>query len=176
MTPTTPLVAFALVVAGALPAAAQTADPAEDGGALLSPPPLAAPVPAVPPFDPSPRRPRTYDLAPPSAIVGADGTYLGRYSRDRFAPDSVSNPYGRYGSRYSPDSIRNPYGRFGSRYSPESAANPYASNPPVLVDPYRGRLSANPYVPDSVSSPVSPFWRRWKDRGLELWQDLWSGW
>ena len=176
MTRTTGLVAFALLLSWALPAESQTADPAEGWRSSLAPPPLAAPVARVQPLDPSPRRPRTYDIAPPSAVVGADGTYLGRYSRDRFAPDSVSNPYGRYGSRYSPDSIRNPYGRFGSPYSPESATNPYASDPPVLVDPYRGRLSANPYVLDSVAIPVGPFWSRWKDRGLELWQDLWSAW
>lgn len=43
----------------------------------------------------------------------SSGRYLGELSTDRYAPDSVSNPYGRYGSRYSPDSIHNPYGPYG---------------------------------------------------------------
>lgn len=43
----------------------------------------------------------------------SNGTYLGELSSDRYAPDSISNPYGRFGSRYSPESINNPYGPFG---------------------------------------------------------------
>lgn len=61
-------------------------------------------------------------------IVSPDGTYLGTLSSNRYDPDSVSNPYGRYGSRYSPESINNPYGQYGSRYSPDSASNPYATS------------------------------------------------
>lgn len=68
-------------------------------------------------------------------IYGSDGTYLGRLNSNRYDPESVSNPYGRYGSRYSPTSINNPYGAYGSAYSPSSAVNPYASTPPVLVKP-----------------------------------------
>ena len=55
-----------------------------------------------------------YATSPPRIYSG--GMYLGELSPNRYAPDSVSNPYGRYGSRYSPDSINNPYGPFG-RYS-----------------------------------------------------------
>ena len=51
---------------------------------------------------------------PPRLYSG--NAYLGELSQNRYAPDSVSNPYGRYGSRYSPDSINNKYGPFG-RYS-----------------------------------------------------------
>ena len=43
-------------------------------------------------------------------IVGPQGQYLGNLSANPYDPNSVSNPYGRYGSRYSPDSINNPYG------------------------------------------------------------------
>lgn len=53
-------------------------------------------------------------MSPPSLYSG--GKYLGELSNDRYAPNSVSNPYGRYGNRYSPDSINNPYGNYG-RYS-----------------------------------------------------------
>ena len=58
-------------------------------------------------------------------IYSQDGRYLGNLNANRYDPNSVANPYGRYGSRYSPDSINNPYGRYGSRYSPDSANNPY---------------------------------------------------
>jgi len=61
------------------------------------------------------------------AIVAPNGKYLGDLSANPYAPNSVSNPYGRYGSPYSPDSINNPYGRYGSRFSPDSPNNPYAT-------------------------------------------------
>lgn len=63
-------------------------------------------------------------------LVSPDGKYLGKLNANRYDPDSVSNPYGRYGSRYSSDSVNNPYGRYGSRYSSESANNPYATRAP----------------------------------------------
>jgi hypothetical protein len=72
--------------------------------------------------------------APPYIVDGETGKYLGNLSTNRYDPNSVSNPYGRYGSRYSPDSINNPYGQYGSRYSPDSARNPYALSPPVIAD------------------------------------------
>lgn len=68
----------------------------------------------------------------------SDGKYLGNLNANRYDPNSVSNPYGQYGSRYSPDSINNPYGQYGSRYSPKSATNPYATQAPVIVDPSAG--------------------------------------
>ncbi len=92
----------------------------------------------------------TRSVAP--SLVGEDGTYLGALSSNRYDPNSVSNPYGRYGSPYSPDSVNNPYGRYGSPYSPHSATNPYATQAPKIVNPYLGRLSANPYAPDSTSN------------------------
>lgn len=55
-----------------------------------------------------------YSTSPPRLYSG--NRYLGELSADRYAPNSVSNPYGRYGSRYSPDSINNPYGPYG-RYA-----------------------------------------------------------
>jgi len=55
-----------------------------------------------------------------------DHNYRGTLNGNRYDPDSISNPYGRYGSRYSPDSINNPYGA-GSRYRPDSPNNPYGS-------------------------------------------------
>lgn len=55
-----------------------------------------------------------YAPNPPRLYSG--GKYLGELSTDQYRLDSVSNPYGRYGSPYSLDSVNNPYGRYG-RYS-----------------------------------------------------------
>jgi hypothetical protein len=59
-------------------------------------------------------------------LYAADRTYLGELSDNPYAPDSTSNPYGKYGNPYSPNSINNPYGKYGSQYSPYSPNNPYA--------------------------------------------------
>ena len=72
----------------------------------------------------------------PIIVDPSSGKYLGDLNNNRFAPNSVSNPYGRYGSQYSPDSINNPYGQYGSPYSNKSANNPYATNPPKVISPY----------------------------------------
>lgn len=66
-------------------------------------------------------------------IVAEDGTYLGRLNANRYDPESVSNPYGRYGSRYSAESIHNPYGRYGSPYSAQSPNNRFTTTPPILL-------------------------------------------
>jgi len=82
------------------------------------------------PFSPtSARNPYATD-AP--KIVAQDGTYLGKLTENRYVPDSVSNPYGRYGSPYSPTSINNPYSTYGSPYSSQSPNNPYATQAPLL--------------------------------------------
>ncbi len=60
-----------------------------------------------------------------ASLYAPDGTYLGEYNSNRYDPNSISNPYGRYGSQYAPNSINNPYGRYGSRYSQQSPNNPY---------------------------------------------------
>jgi hypothetical protein len=77
----------------------------------------------------------TLASAAPEIYDSKTGQYLGNLSSNKYDPDSVSNPYGRYGSQYSPDSINNPYSAHGSPYSPTSVNNPYASSPPVI----RGR-------------------------------------
>ena len=66
-------------------------------------------------------------------IYAEDGTYLGKLNSNQYDPESVSNPYGQYGSEYSPNSINNPYGTYGSEYSPQSPTNPYSATPPVVV-------------------------------------------
>ena len=66
------------------------------------------------------------------SIYGHDRTYLGNLSANKYDPNSVSNPYGTYGSKYSPKSINNPYSKWGSKYSPYSVTNPYAISSPKL--------------------------------------------
>jgi len=58
--------------------------------------------------------------------VYSGGTYIGELNSNRYAPSSIQNPYGMYGSRYSPSSINNPYGNYG-RYSAQ----------PIYVYPLR---------------------------------------
>ena len=60
----------------------------------------------------------------PPSLYDSSGNYRGKLSSNPYDPDSVSNPYGRYGSEYSPDSINNPYGA-GSPYRSDSPSNPY---------------------------------------------------
>jgi hypothetical protein len=69
---------------------------------------------------------------PPHLRDRQTGKYLGTLSANPYDPDSVNNPYGRYGSSYSADSINNPYGQYGSRYSNDSPNNPYATNTPGI--------------------------------------------
>ena len=69
---------------------------------------------------------------PPHLRDRQTGKYLGTLSANPYDPESVNNPYGRYGSQYSADSINNPYGRYGSRYSNDSPNNPYATNSPGI--------------------------------------------
>lgn len=76
--------------------------------------------------------------SPPILVDRQTGKYLGTLSNNRYDSDSVSNPYGQYGSKYSPDSINNPYGQYGSRYSPDSPNNPYSTNPPAIISPGNG--------------------------------------
>lgn len=81
---------------------------------------MTTPAMAAPPMTGSP------------VIVAPDGTYLGNLNNNRYDPNSVSNPYGPYGSPYAPNSINNPYGVYGSPYSPSSPNNPYSTGPVPL--------------------------------------------
>jgi len=67
----------------------------------------------------------------PPILVDDAGQFRGTLSANRFDPDSISNPFGRYGSRFSPDSIRNPFGA-GSPFRPESPSNPYGRGLTIL--------------------------------------------
>ena len=93
-------------------------------------------------------------------IRGEDGAYLGRLNRNRFDADSVSNPFGRYGSKFSLDSINNPYGKYGSPYSPYSATNPYAIEAPKIYAPksYTVPQYEVPDLSDPAGSLLDDLW------------------
>ena len=81
---------------------------------------------------------------------------LGELSANPFNPASTSNPFGA-GSPFKSDGINNPFSPYGSPFSNQSATNPVATAAPRLYDQqgnYRGKLSANPYDPDSTSNPL----------------------
>jgi hypothetical protein len=125
------LVALALLVLAGQSAAAQS----HDSALLTRNRYLGTPV---SPYDPRVSRWSPDGAANPYTTGGGrvyaqDGTYLGRLNANRYDPESVSNPYGQYGSRYSPNSINNPDGQYGSRYSPLSPSNPYTTTPPVVL-------------------------------------------
>ena len=87
------------------------------------------------------------------------GTYLGTLSNNQFAPDSISNPFGRYGSEFSPYSVNNRFGIYGSPFSPYSATNPFATQAPVIVAPpmpYIMPLTRLPQLPSLPSLPRLP--------------------
>ena len=85
--------------------------------------PYLPPAPSQPlgtfsnPYGTDSNSPRLYD---------GHGQFRGNLNTNRYDPNSIANPYGRYGSRYSPESIQNPYGA-GSPYRPDSPTNPYGT-------------------------------------------------
>ena len=68
-------------------------------------------------------------------MYSQDGQFRGNLNSNQYDPNSVANPYGRYGSPYSPDSTRNPYGA-GSPYRYDSPTNPYGTGMPVYRPRY----------------------------------------
>lgn len=100
------------------------------------------------------------------SIYSNGGHYLGEWTQNRFDPNSVSNPFGQYGSKYSSDSIFNAYGQYGSKYSTDSVFNPYTVTPPKVYVPYptpmvpmgSAPLTTNPYLPMAVKPLPIPRW------------------
>lgn len=74
----------------------------------------------------------------PYIVDGRTGKYLGNLNNNQWDPNSVNNPWGRYGSPVSPDSIKNPVGRYGSPMSNDSVNNPFATNSPRIYIRQRG--------------------------------------
>ncbi|MAF84040.1 MAG: hypothetical protein CL797_08060, partial [Chromatiales bacterium] len=70
-------------------------------------------------------------------------------SSNPYDPESVSNPYGKYGSEYSADSIKNPYAA-GSPYRTDSPTNPYGKG----IGIYDGE-SDGPEVADETAFTIT---------------------
>ena len=87
-------------------------------------------------------------------VVSRSGQYLGTLSANQYDPNSISNPYGRYGSPYQSDSVNNPYGRYGSPYSNQSANNPYATEAPIVIAPRPSYTGGYPVY--HAPAPVRP--------------------
>jgi hypothetical protein len=68
-----------------------------------------------------------------SKIIAADGTFLGRVTKDSVESDSIGNTVGEYGSSVSSTSIFNTVGEYGSSVSSLSPWNTVASAPPKLI-------------------------------------------
>lgn len=64
-------------------------------------------------------------------LIDSQGNFRGNLNANKYDPDSVANPYGRYGSKYSSDSINNPYGA-GSKYKQDSPNNPYGTGLTII--------------------------------------------
>jgi hypothetical protein len=65
-------------------------------------------------------------------LQAPNGKFLGNLNSNPYDPNSVANPYGRYGNPYG-DTITNPYSQWGSPYSPNGVRNPYATGGPRIV-------------------------------------------
>lgn len=76
----------------------------------------------------------SFSFAESPGIYSRQGKYLGNLNNNQYDPNSIANPYGKYGNPYNSDSINNPYGKYGSPYSPDSVNNPYGQG--VII---RGR-------------------------------------
>ncbi len=97
-------------------------------------------------------------LVPP--LVSAKD--LGELSANPYQQNSTSNQFGA-GSSFKTDGINNSFSPYGSPFSNQSATNPFATDAPRLYDQqgnYRGKLSANPYDPDSTSNPYGRYGSR----------------
>ena len=67
--------------------------------------------------------------------------FLGCWSCNEFAPDSVFNQFGRYGGRFSQTSIWNHFSQYGSEFNTNGACNQFATNPPILVNTSTNRFT-----------------------------------
>ena len=66
-------------------------------------------------------------------VVAANGTFLGKVTKNPIESDSIGNEVGSYGSSVSSRSIFNTVGEYGSSVSSFSPWNPVTSTPPRLI-------------------------------------------
>lgn len=75
----------------------------------------------------------SFPLLEGGAIWAQNGQFLGNFSRNSFAPTSIGNFFGSYGSDFTPNSIFNDFGLYGSDFSVQSPWNQFAFNPPIII-------------------------------------------
>jgi hypothetical protein len=83
-------------------------------------------------------------------LYDEEGNYRGKLSANPYDPESVSNPYGRYGSEHSAESINNPYGA-GSKYRSDSPWNPYGVGMKIVAG---GQEEGDDAAASPADSPV----------------------
>jgi hypothetical protein len=83
--------------------------------------------------------------------------FLGCWSCNEFAAESVFNQFGRYGSRFSQTSLWNHFSQYGSEFNTNSACNQFATNPPILLNTSTNRyteLTLNQFRPFAERDPA----------------------
>lgn len=97
-----------------------------------------------------------------SVLQAADGTYLGKVTRNAYDSESVANQYGTFGSPYSANSIFNEYGPYGSPYNQLSPYNDFSRTPPRLVRDGRviAHLTSNQFISPRVDPAAFKAWLR----------------
>ncbi len=85
--------------------------------------------------------------------ISAQAEYYGQYTVNRFAPNSVANPYGQYGNPYGANSINNPFNR--GNINPITGFSGDGKTYKLYDSEgnFRGNLNNNPYDPDSIANP-----------------------
>jgi hypothetical protein len=114
-------------------------------------------------------------------LYAEDGTYLGKVNNNPNDPESISNPYGKYGSKDSPTSINNENGIYGSKISLQSVNNPYTSHAPNMygtgygTNPmYLGKKSANPYDSRSSSNLYGEYGNQYSPKSINNPYSMWG--
>ena len=119
--------------------------------------------PALTPTPSPPPPPATLDKV---IVVAQDEEYLGEFSSNEFAVESICNQFGTYGSKFSVTSIWNEFSIYGSAFSDFSAFNDLATQPPMLIgqNDIVGYLTTN----STVVGAISPhgICQRLKDAGF----------
>ena len=114
----------------------------------------------------------TFVFAQDVKLYADDGTYLGKVSSNQYDPESISNPYGKYGSKYSSTSINNPYSKYGSEYSSQSSNNEYTTSAPKMYGSdyngteYLGKLSKNRYNSESSSNEYGTYGSEYSNKSI----------
>jgi hypothetical protein len=101
-----------------------------------------------------------------ASLIAADGTFLGKISRNTVEHDSISNTISPYGSSLGSTSIFNTLGQYGSTLSSLSPFSSLASSPPRIVKDGRqlGYLTKNSMKQPAIDPDDLLKWLNLQDR------------